>query len=184
MQETHEMWIWSLGQDNSLEKEMATHLSILAWKSRGQRSLVGYSPCGCKELDVTEWVCCVFIDCFIKCFLFNSSVSLSFLKVHIIVFFIILIISNFKKIELIMILILLSLYWVCHNIASVLCFRFWPWGTWDLEPAPPALEARSLSPWTAREVPTDVCFFLIHQFLQRYGSIVEMYLKHREIHPF
>ena len=27
-----EMWIPSLGQENPLEKEMATHSSILAWK--------------------------------------------------------------------------------------------------------------------------------------------------------
>ena len=38
----------------SLEKEMATHSSILAGKSHGQRSLAGYSPWGCKELDSTE----------------------------------------------------------------------------------------------------------------------------------
>ena len=25
-------WVWSLGQENPLEKEMATHSSILAWK--------------------------------------------------------------------------------------------------------------------------------------------------------
>ena len=30
MQET---WIWSLGQEDPLEKEMATHSSILAWKN-------------------------------------------------------------------------------------------------------------------------------------------------------
>ena len=35
---------------------MATHSSILAWKFRGQTSLVGYSPWGGKELDVTEWM--------------------------------------------------------------------------------------------------------------------------------
>ena len=29
--------------------EIATHSSILAWKSHGQRSLVGYSPQGCKR---------------------------------------------------------------------------------------------------------------------------------------
>ena len=29
MQET---WIWSLGQEDTLEKEMATHSSILAWE--------------------------------------------------------------------------------------------------------------------------------------------------------
>ena len=33
---------------------MATHSSIHAWKSHGQRSLAGYSPwCG-KELDMTQ----------------------------------------------------------------------------------------------------------------------------------
>ena len=34
-----EMWIQSLGQEDPLEKEMATHFSILAWKSHGQKSL-------------------------------------------------------------------------------------------------------------------------------------------------
>ena len=38
----------------SLEKEMALHTSILAWKSHGQKSQVGYSPWSCKELDMTE----------------------------------------------------------------------------------------------------------------------------------
>ena len=33
---------------------MATHFSILAWRIHGQRSLVGYSPWGRKELDMTE----------------------------------------------------------------------------------------------------------------------------------
>ena len=33
------------------EEEMATHSSILAEITRGQRSLVGYSPWGSKELD-------------------------------------------------------------------------------------------------------------------------------------
>ena len=37
-----------------LEKEMATHSSILAGKLHGQSSLVGYSPRGHKESDVTE----------------------------------------------------------------------------------------------------------------------------------
>ena len=27
-----ETWIWSLGQEDPLEKEMATHSSILAWR--------------------------------------------------------------------------------------------------------------------------------------------------------
>ena len=32
MQETKEMWVRSLGQEDSLEKGMETHSSILAWK--------------------------------------------------------------------------------------------------------------------------------------------------------
>ena len=37
-----------------LEKEMATHSSTLTWKSQGRRRLVGYSPWGRKESDMTE----------------------------------------------------------------------------------------------------------------------------------
>ena len=40
MQET---WVRSLGWEDPLEKGMATHSSILAWKSYGQMSLEGYS---------------------------------------------------------------------------------------------------------------------------------------------
>ena len=32
MQETQETWVQSLGQEDPLEKEMATHSSILTWK--------------------------------------------------------------------------------------------------------------------------------------------------------
>ena len=32
MKETQEMWVWSLGWEDLLEKEMATHSSILAWR--------------------------------------------------------------------------------------------------------------------------------------------------------
>ena len=42
----HETWVQSLGQEDPLENEMATHSSILAWESREQRSLVGYIPWG------------------------------------------------------------------------------------------------------------------------------------------
>ena len=54
MQETQETWVQSLGQEDPLEMEMATHSSILAWKSHGWRSLAGYSPWGCKESNMTE----------------------------------------------------------------------------------------------------------------------------------
>ena len=49
MQETQKIWVLTLGQEDPLEKGMATHASILTGKSHGQRSLVGYSPWCCKE---------------------------------------------------------------------------------------------------------------------------------------
>ena len=51
MQET---WVQSLDWEDPLEKEMATHSSILAWRIPGTGSLVGYSPWGRKESDMTE----------------------------------------------------------------------------------------------------------------------------------
>ena len=47
----------SLGREDPLEQEMAKHSSILAWEIHGLGSVVGYSPQGCKELDMTEHVC-------------------------------------------------------------------------------------------------------------------------------
>ena len=44
MQETWEMQAQSLGRENPLQEEMATHFSILAAKSHRQRSVAGYSP--------------------------------------------------------------------------------------------------------------------------------------------
>ena len=32
MQEVQEMWVWSMGWEDSLEEGMATHSSILAWR--------------------------------------------------------------------------------------------------------------------------------------------------------
>ena len=52
MQET---WVWPLGQEDPLEKEMATTLVSLPGELNGQRRLVGYSPQGDKELDMTEY---------------------------------------------------------------------------------------------------------------------------------
>ena len=46
--------VQSLGQEDPLEEEMATHSSGLAWKIPWIRSLAGYSPWGRKESDKTE----------------------------------------------------------------------------------------------------------------------------------
>ena len=53
MQETQ---VHPLSQEDPLEKEMATHSSILAWRISGQKSLEGYSPQGRRESDITEQV--------------------------------------------------------------------------------------------------------------------------------
>ena len=49
-----ELWFLSLSADDTLKKEIIPHSSILAAKSHGHRSLVGYSPQGHKESDTTE----------------------------------------------------------------------------------------------------------------------------------
>ena len=46
-----EIWVWSLGQGDPLEKEVVTHSSILAWRIPWTE---GYSPWGREELDRTE----------------------------------------------------------------------------------------------------------------------------------
>ena len=54
MQEAQETGVRSLGQEDPLEKEMATHSSILAGKSHEERSLEGYSPWGHKPSDTID----------------------------------------------------------------------------------------------------------------------------------
>ena len=46
--------VQSLGRKDLLEKGWQPTLAFLPGKSHGERSLVGYSPWGCKELDTTE----------------------------------------------------------------------------------------------------------------------------------
>ena len=51
MQET---WVRPLGWEDPLEEGMATHSSILAQRIPRTEGLVGWSPWGCKESDMTE----------------------------------------------------------------------------------------------------------------------------------
>ena len=51
MQETQ---VQSLGLEDPLEKEMATHSSILAWENPWTEELLCYSLKGHKELNTTE----------------------------------------------------------------------------------------------------------------------------------
>ena len=55
MQET---WVWSLDQEDPVEKGMATHSRILSWRIPWTEEWGGgsYSPWGCKESDTIEWL--------------------------------------------------------------------------------------------------------------------------------
>ena len=49
-----ETWVQSLGQEDPLEKEMATHSSILAWRIPWMEEPGGLQSTGRKESDTTE----------------------------------------------------------------------------------------------------------------------------------
>ena len=49
-----ETWVQSLGQEDPLEKEMATHSSILAWRIPWTEEPGGLQSTGLKELDMTK----------------------------------------------------------------------------------------------------------------------------------
>ena len=53
---TWETWVRSLGREDPLEKEMATHSSILAWRIPWTEELGGLQSTGRKVLDTTEWL--------------------------------------------------------------------------------------------------------------------------------
>ena len=55
MQETQEIRDRSLGQEDPLEEEMATHSSILAWKIPQREETGGLQSMGRKEWDTTEY---------------------------------------------------------------------------------------------------------------------------------
>ena len=49
-----EIWVQSLGREDTLEKEMATHSSILAWRIPWMEELGGLQSTSRKESDMTE----------------------------------------------------------------------------------------------------------------------------------
>ena len=53
-----ETWVQSLGRKDPLEKEMATHSSILAWRIPWMGELGGLQSMGRKELDTTSLSLC------------------------------------------------------------------------------------------------------------------------------
>ena len=51
-----ETWVQSLGQEDPLEKEMATHSSILAWRIPWTEQPGGLPSMGSQELNMTKWL--------------------------------------------------------------------------------------------------------------------------------
>ena len=56
MQETQETQVQSLGGEDPLEKEMATHSSILAWRMPWTEEPGIPQSMGLQELKMTEWL--------------------------------------------------------------------------------------------------------------------------------
>ena len=52
LQETQENMGWSLGQEDSLEKEMATHFSSLAWEIPWRKASSGLQFMGIQKSDM------------------------------------------------------------------------------------------------------------------------------------
>ena len=59
-------WVQSLGQEDPLEEDMATHSVVLPGKIPWTEEHDGYSPSGCKESDTTEQVCTHTHTCLIQ----------------------------------------------------------------------------------------------------------------------
>ena len=48
-----EKWVWSLGWEDALEKEMATHSNILAWEIPWTEEPGGLQSMGLQKSDTT-----------------------------------------------------------------------------------------------------------------------------------
>ena len=77
MQETR---VQSQGQEDPLEKGMATHSSILPGEFQGQRGQAGYGPWGCKETDMTKYTF-VHIFTYVLKYIFFLIMAVEFLQI-------------------------------------------------------------------------------------------------------
>ena len=92
MQETPETWVWSLDWEDPLEKGMANHSSILAWKIPWAEEPSGLWPGGHRELDKTKHTCTLpllkkfFSSCFMEVlelfFFYKVSMGCFYLLSH------------------------------------------------------------------------------------------------------
>ena len=67
MQEMPETWVRFMSQEDSLEKEMATHSSILAWKIPWAEEPDGLQSMGSQELDMIKHARCMPLEILWSC---------------------------------------------------------------------------------------------------------------------
>ena len=51
-----ETWVWSLGWEDPLEEDMATHSNILVWRIPWAEECGGLQSMGSQELNTSEWL--------------------------------------------------------------------------------------------------------------------------------
>ena len=102
-----EAWVRSLGREDTLEKEMATHSSVLAWRIPWMEEPGGLQSMGSQRVG-HNWATSLSLSC-------NSIFS--FLKIFVLMWTIFKVFREFVTI--------LFLFYV---------LVFWPLGMWDLSP--------------------------------------------------
>ena len=76
-----ETWVRSLGLEDPLEKEMATHSSILAWRIPWtEEHSGGYTVHGVAESDTTERLHFLSLSFFHLCFIISKKVKMHLKK--------------------------------------------------------------------------------------------------------
>ena len=71
-----EMWVRSLDQEDPLEKEMAIHFSILAWKTPWTEKSGGYDPGGRKRIEYNWVTKQQYMVCKEECLIFSPLYSM------------------------------------------------------------------------------------------------------------
>ena len=112
MQET---WVWSLGREDPLEKEMATHSSILAWRIPWMEEPGGLQSMGSQRVG-HDWATSLHFSTSLQIFMCCIFITIQFLIIKFIFYFcpwLILFRSLFFFISLIWIF---SVYFTCTDL--------------------------------------------------------------------
>ena len=127
-----ETWVWSLGREGPLEKEMATHSSNLAWKIPWTEEPGRPRSMGSQRVR-HDWVTSLFF--FLSSFLF----------------------FNVDFIPVVQMYFLYVLQLLDNNFFAMACEILVP--QVGIEPRPPPIEVQHLNHWTCRKVPSPSFLF-------------------------